>query len=114
MDFDPARLDALERRLWSDIWDAAPVAAAGEHGVELRRFGPVQATAIADLPRAGWMNLVLGAADRGAARDGRLEEAVAWMDSLGVDYYVPVTPGLADSAAAEEWLKRNGHEPGYA
>jgi hypothetical protein len=114
MDFDPARLDALERHLWGDIWDAAPGAVAGEHGVELRRFGPVQVTAIANLPRAGWLNLVLGATERGAVADGRLEEAAVWADSLGVDYYVPVTPGVADTRAAEEWLVRNGYERGYA
>jgi hypothetical protein len=114
MDVDPARLDALEQHLWGGIWEAAPEAVAAARGVELRRFGPVQVTAIADLPRAGWLNLVLGATAPGAVAEGHLEEAVAWVDSLGVDYYVPVTPGLAGSAAAEEWLQGNGHERGYS
>ena len=114
MDVDPARLDALELHLWGDIWDAAPPDLASARGVELRRFGSVQVTAIADLPRAGWLNLVLDATAPGAVAEGHLEEATAWADSLAVDYYVPVTPGLADSAAAEEWLERNGYERGYA
>jgi hypothetical protein len=114
MDTDPARLDSVELHLWGDIWDAAPEAVAGAHGVELRRFGPVQVTAIADLPRAGWLNLVLGATAPGAVAEGSLEEAATWADSLGIDYYVPVTPGLPDSAAAEQWLERNGYERGYA
>jgi hypothetical protein len=114
MDLDPARLDALEQHLWGDIWDAAPSDVADSHGVEPRRFGPVQVTAIADLPRAGWLNLVLGATAPGGVAEGRLEEAVGWAYSLGLDYYVPVTPGLVDSGVAEEWLERNGHERGYA
>ena len=114
MDIDPVRLDALEMRLWGDMWASTPPEVASAHGVEQRRFGPVQVTAIADLPRAGWMNLVLGAPAPDAAAEGALEEAVAWVKSLGVEYYVPVTPGLAGSAAAEEWLGRNGHERGYA
>jgi hypothetical protein len=114
METDRARLDALEQHLWGDLWDAAPGDLAQEHGVEMRRFGPVQVTLIADLPRAGWQNLVLGAAGPGAVAGGHLEEAVGWADSRGVDYYVPVTPGLADSAAAEEWLGGHGYEPGYA
>jgi hypothetical protein len=114
MDIDPVRLDALEMRLWGDIWAVVPPELASARGVELRRFGPVQVTAIAGLPRAGWLNLVLGATAPGAVAEGHLEQAVAWVDSLGIDYYVPVTPGLADSAAAEEWLRQNGHERGYA
>jgi hypothetical protein len=114
MEIDPGRLDALEMHLWRDIWAAVPPDLASARGVELRRFGPVQGTAIAGLPRTGWLNLVLGATATGAVAGGHLEEAVAWLDSLGVDYYVPVTPGLPESAAAEEWLQRNGHERGYA
>ena len=82
METDRARLDALEQHLWGDLWDAAPRDLAQEHGVEMRRFGPVQVTLIADLPRAGWQNLVLGAAAPGAVAGGHLEEAVGWADSL--------------------------------
>jgi hypothetical protein len=114
MDIDPVRLDALEMHLWGDIWAAVPPDLASDRGVERRSFGPVQVTAIAGLPRAGWLNLVLGAASPGAVTDGHLADAVAWVDSLGVDYYVPVTPGVAGSEPAEEWLQRNGHERGYA
>lgn len=114
MEIDPVRLDALEMHLWGDIWASVPPDLANARGVERRRFGPVQVTAIAGLPQAGWLNLVLGAATPGAVAEGHLEEAVAWTDSLGVDHYVPVTPGLTDSAAAEEWLEQNGYERGYA
>jgi GNAT superfamily N-acetyltransferase len=114
MEIDRARLDALEQHLWADIWEAAPRDLAAAHGVEMRRFGAVQVTLIADLPRAGWQNLVLGAAAPGAVAEGHLAEAVAWADSRGVDYYVPVTPGLPDSEAAEEWLEGSGYERGYA
>jgi hypothetical protein len=86
MDFDPAPLDALERHFWRDIWDAAPGALADAHGVALRRFGPVQVTAIADLPNAGFMNLLLGASERGAVAGGR---------KMGVTGLEPVTSSLS-------------------
>lgn len=112
--FDPAGLDAVERLFWGDIWESAPAAVAAEHGIELRRFGPVQATSAAGLPRARMLNLVLGAAEPGAVEEGHLGAAVEWMRSRGVDAYVPVTPGLAGAEAATAWLAENGCEPGYA
>lgn len=113
MDFDRAELDALEQQMWADIWASAAPEAAAAHRVELRRFGPVQVTAIGDLPEAGWLNLVLGSAGPEAVDDGHLAAAAEWAESLGVKYYVPVTPGLPGSEAAAEWLRANGHELGY-
>jgi GNAT superfamily N-acetyltransferase len=110
---DRAKLDLLEQRMWSEIWSATPAGAAAAHGLELRRHGPVQATAIGDLPGTGWLNLVLGAAAPGAVEGGHLEAATAWVDSLGVAYYVPVTPGLDATDEAEAWLRANGFEHGY-
>jgi hypothetical protein len=112
-DLDRGALDAHEQRLWGDIWKSAVPDAVAEHGIELRRFGPVQATLIADLPTASFLNLVLGAAAPGAVEEGHLAAAVDWADSLGVDYYVPVTPGLPEAAAAEDWLNRHGYATGY-
>jgi len=111
--FDPAALDAVERRFWRDIWESIPADAAGEHGVELRRFGPVQATSAAGMPRARMLNLVLGADRPGAARDGDLAAAVEWMRSRKVDAYIPLTPGLPEAEAAADWLAANGCEEGY-
>ena len=45
-------------------------------------------------------------ADLGAAAD--------WAESRGVSPYVPVTPGLPGTAAAEAWLVEHGFEPAYA
>jgi hypothetical protein len=111
--YDRAALDRGERLFWRDIWDAVPPGAAREHGVEARDFGPVQATAASALPGAGMMNLVLGATAPGAVEDGRLAAATEWMAARGVEMYVPVTPGLPESAAAERWLAENGFEAGY-
>ncbi len=110
---DPAELDAIEQQMWAGIWQSAAPETVAEQGVELRRFGPVQVTTIAGLPGAGWLNLVLGAAAPGAVAEGHLEAAVGWADSVGVSYYVPVTPGLPDRAAAEGWLGEHGFETGY-
>jgi GNAT superfamily N-acetyltransferase len=111
--FDPAQLDDLEQRLMAGIWKSADSETMSQRGVELRRFGPVQATTIGGLRETAWLNLVLGAALPGAVEEGHLAAATEWADSLGIDYYVPVTPGMDGSVAAEEWLRENGYGRGY-
>ena len=110
--YDPAALDRAERRFWRDVWESVPAEVAKQRGVELRDFGPVQASIAADLPAVGMLNLLLGAADDPEA--GSLAAAVEWAEGRRVAPYVPVTPGLAGSAAAEAWLQGNGFEPAYA
>lgn len=110
--YDPSALDRAERRFWRDVWDSVPAEVAREHGVETRDFGPIQASIAADLPAVGMLNLLLGATDDPEA--GHLAAAAEWAEGRGVSPYVPVTPGLAGSAAAETWLQRNGFGPAYA
>ena len=112
--YDPRALDAGERHFWRDIWDSVPADLAKSKGVELRGFGPVQASIVGELPGAGMMNLLLGATEPGAVEDGHLATAVAWAESRGVAHYVPVTPGLPETDAAERWLQANGFGRGYA
>jgi GNAT superfamily N-acetyltransferase len=109
--YDPAALDLAERRFWCDIWKSMPAGAANEHGVELGRFGPIQASIVGDLPEAGMLNLLLGAAE---AEGEQLEAATGWAEARGVVPYVPLTPGLPGAAEAEAWLRRSGFEPAYA
>ena len=110
--YDSAALDRAERRFWREVWKSLPAEVAKERGVELRKFGPIQASIAADLPEVGMLNLLLGAAEDGGAEN--LAAAADWAEAQGVAPYVPVTPGLADSAAAEDWLRGNGFEPAYA
>jgi len=112
-EFDPAVLDALEQRMWGDVWAGTASDVAAEHGIELRRFGPIQATTIAGLPETGWLNQVLGATAPGGVEQGHLEAATAWVASLGVAHYVPVTPALETTGEVERWLQRRGYERGY-
>jgi GNAT superfamily N-acetyltransferase len=112
--YDPLRLDAIERRFWREVWDSVPDAVASEHGIAMRRFGPVQATVVGALAEVGMLNLVLGATEPGAAAEGHLETALEWVRERGVSPYVPLTPDLPDSAAAEELLTRNDFRRGYA
>lgn len=109
--YDPVALDRAERRFWRDIWESVPATVASEHGVELREFGRLQVTTASDLPGLGMMNLVLGAPE---AEEKDLEWALAWADEHGVSPYVPVTPGLPGSRAAEAWLQAHGFDPAYA
>ena len=110
---DSHAFDVLEQRFWRDVWETAVPDAVAEHGIALERFGPVQASAIADLPRERWLNLVLGASSPGAVEGGHLAAAVDWIEDLGVDYYVPVSPGAAGTGAAEDWLNQHGYGHGY-
>lgn len=112
--YDTSALDVCERHFWNDVWDSVPAELAREKGVERRDFGPVRASIARELPRVGMMNLVLGATEPGAIEDGHLEAAIEWAASRGVNYYVPVTPGLPESEAAEAWLESNGLAQGYA
>lgn len=112
--YDREVLDQGERLFWRDIWQSVPADLAREKGVELREFGPVQASIARELPGVGMMNLVLGTTEPGAVEDGHLAAAAEWASSCGVHCYVPITPGLRESSAAEAWLQAKGFERGYA
>jgi hypothetical protein len=112
--YDPRALDQVERRFWGDIWRSVPADVAARRGIELRDFGPVQASVVTELAAVGIMNLVLGATEPGAVEDGHLAAATEWMRSRRVDNYVPVTPGLPEADVAERWLQANGFTPAYA
>ena len=112
--YDPAALDRVERRFWRDIWESVPRAIAAEHGVELKRFGLLQASVATGGGGTQVPSLVLGAAEEAERGGEGLGAATAWTSELGLTPYFPVTPGLPGSAAAEEWLQENGFECGYA
>ena len=111
--FDPGPLNAVERGFWRSIWDAVPADLAGEHGVEARDFGPVQATVVKDLPAAPMLNLVLGAEEQSAAADERLGQALDWVESKQVSFYVPLGDA-AGSEGARALLESRRYERGYA
>jgi GNAT superfamily N-acetyltransferase len=106
--------DEAERRFWRGAWESVPAEVASEHGIERRDFGPVQATIVASLPGSRMLNLVLGASEPGAVVDGHLAETLAWVDSRGVGACIPVTPDRPETDAAEECLRANEYEQGYA
>ena len=112
--YDSRVLDRVERRFWREVWEAVPPQIAAEHGVELRDFGPLQGTIVGALPSVGMMNLLLGATASGAANGGQLAAASEWARGHGVHCYVPVAPGMPETAAAEGWLRANGFSRGYA
>lgn len=108
---DPQTLDEMERRFLRDIWDTAVEDAVVEYGIEARRYGPVLAMAVTEVPREPRFNLLLGVAEPPAIANGHLADADEWFRSLGANCYVPVTPDLGESEAAEAWLRSNGYEP---
>jgi len=114
VEYDPARLDLVERRFWRDFWESVPAEVAARRGVEVRDFGPVQATIATALPGLGMMNLVLGVTEPGAVAEGHLAAAAEWTRSRDVASWVPVTAGLAEAEAAQRWLDAHGYAPAYA
>ncbi|MFN8218445.1 MAG: hypothetical protein U0R71_17790 [Solirubrobacterales bacterium] len=111
--YERRRLDAAERRYWGEAWSSVPAAVAAERGIEVRRFGPVQASIAAALADAPMLNLVLGATEPNAVAGGHLEAALAWTRERGVSPYVQVTPDLPETEPAEAFLAASGHAPGY-
>jgi GNAT superfamily N-acetyltransferase len=109
--YDLTALDRLERRFWGDIWDSVPAPIAAEHGIELCRFGAIQATVVRDLGQVPMLNLILGAPE---ADEQDLGDAVAWAEEHGVTSFVPVTPNLGGSERAEAWLRDHGFERAHS
>lgn len=112
MEYHVADLERAERRFREDIWSCAPPDAVSEAGVQARHFGPVLATAFADLPEAPRMNTILGAAEPGAVSDGHFGEAVEWMREWEVDFQVSVAAERPGTELAETWLDWHGCEQG--
>ena len=112
MEFDAALLERVAQKFRRDIWESVVPDAVSESGVEVERFGPVQATAFAELPEFHKLNEIQGAAEPGAIGDGHLAAAVEWMRAREVDYRVPVAEGRPGTEEAEAWLGRRGYERG--
>ena len=110
--FDSAAFDRVERRFWADVWDSVPAEVAHRRGIERRDFGPIQGVIVGDLAEVGMLNLLLGAAEDPTGEN--LAAAIEWTAPRGVSPFVPVTPGLPGSAAAEAWLREHGFGQAYA
>src|SRR5436305_1275648 len=106
LEYDSAALERVAQLFRRDMWNSVTADAVSESGVELRRFGPVQVTAFADLPEADGLNQIQGAAEPGAVEEGHLARAIEWIRSREVDYRVPVAEGRPASVVAEDWLGR--------
>jgi hypothetical protein len=112
-EFDPAAVERAEARLWRDIWAAVPAAVAAEHGIAAADFGPLQVT-LAGRERSSAMNLLLGAAEPGAADEGFLAEAIAWCRDRGARVYAPLIERRLGFESAESWLRQHDFEPAGA
>jgi hypothetical protein len=110
--YDSALLETVAQRFRRDMWDSVVPEAVSESGVEVERFGPVQATAFGDLPEVHLLQQIQGAAEPGAVADGHLAAAIAWMRAREVDYRIPVAAGRPGAAEAQSWLGERGYEQG--
>jgi hypothetical protein len=118
---DRLRLSVGEKAFWTALWKQAPFPMWEECGLDMVRFGPIWAACMADNPFELGFNFILGSSEAGAVEHGHLANAVAWLEArplptrgtgvaedFGVDYRVPVVPGLPGSASAEGWLQERG------
>jgi len=114
--YDAVALDEAEKRFWRGLWDTAVEDAVVDLGIDMVRFGPVEAAVVVEEPEEPALNFILGAAAPHAVKDGHLPAAVQWMERHDVEYRVPLVPGLPEFAAAEEWLARRSYRnvPGPA
>lgn len=113
MGFDVATLNRAAQAFRAEMWSSACEDALYECGIAERRFGPLQANVIEDLPDAPALNTILGAGEQAAVKSGYLEEAVEWADSFHVDYQVLVEHERPETAGAELWLNQHGFEQGH-
>jgi hypothetical protein len=112
MGYDSAALERVAQRFRYEMWKSVVADAVTEVGIEVQRFGPVQATAFGKKPLVASLNQIQGAAEPGAVENGHLADAVEWMRSREVDYRVPVAERRPGSAEAEAWLSGHGYERG--
>ena len=105
--FDAVALDEAEKQFWRGLWDTACEDAVVDLGIDMVRFGPVAAAVVAEEAAEPALNFILGAGAPGAIEDDHLPAAVRWMERHDVDFRVPLTPGLPEQQAAEEWLRRH-------
>lgn len=112
MRYDSAVLERVAQRFRRDMWDSVVPEAISESGVEVHRFGPVQATAFGDLPEIHLLQQIQGAAEPGAVAGGHLGAAIEWMRAREVDYRIPVAAGRPGAEEAETWLDERGYERG--
>jgi len=111
--WDIARLSESEKAFWIALWDSPIPDVLHDSGADSVKFGPLRALLVTEQRHDRGINFVLGAGVPGTVRHGHLADATRLMetrcchmeDERGVDYRVPVVPGLAESAATEQWLE---------
>jgi len=112
VNFDAMLLERVAQEFRRDMWESVVDEAVTESGIEVERFGPVQASAFGELPEIPFLNQIQGAAEAGAVSGGHLAEAIEWMRSREVDYRIFVAEGRPESAEAGAWLGTRGYERG--
>lgn len=112
MDFDATLLERVAQEFRRDMWESVVTEAVTESGIEVERFGPVQASAFGELPEIAVLNQIQGAGEPGAVSGGHLAEAIEWMRAREVDYRIFIAEERPESAEAEAWLGARGYERG--
>jgi hypothetical protein len=112
VNIDVALLERVAQEFRRDMWESVIEIAVSESGIEMERFGPVQASAFGELPEFASLNQVQGATEPDAVAGGHLANAIEWMRAREVEYRVFVPEGRPNTDAAELWLESRGYERG--
>jgi GNAT superfamily N-acetyltransferase len=112
MGYDSAELERVAKLFRRRMWESVAPEAIEDLGIEVQRFGPLEATAFRDEPDLPCLNEIRGAGEPGAVEHGHLADAVEWMRAHEVDYRLPVAEGCAGREEAEAWLGERGYERG--
>jgi hypothetical protein len=108
---DARLLELIEAEAWADIFRAAPVALAEEHGIAVLDLGAAAACIVArDVPSL-MLNRVIGLGVGAGATPAMLDLAD---EAFGqTRYMIPVAP-QCQPAELSTWLRGRGFEAGYA
>jgi len=101
------RVAALSRRR---MWESAAPEAIEEWGIEVQRFGPLEATVFGERPQERRLNEIRGSGEPGAIDPAHLAEAIEWMRAWEVEYRVAVPERGAGDGEAGPWLDEHGYE----
>lgn len=112
MGFDSTEVERVAKLFRRQMWESVAPDAIADCGIEIQRFGPLEATVFRDEPDVPCLNEIRGAAEPGAVERGHLADAVEWMRAHEVDYRVPVAEACAGAEQADAWLGERGYERG--
>lgn len=106
-------LEAVEYAASVDFYRAAPSDVRAAHDIEIRPVGMANCLTCRGLDPTSMFRRVTGLGVARAVTERELDEALGYMDGLGLQYAVPVAPRMQPPALGP-WMQARGFTSGYA